>query len=477
MPYHILIVDNDPLQCRTLELAVHKMYGYRTTSLNGGQVAIDFLKSPKGRDVDLMILDLSMPEIDGMMVLQEVKPFLPDLPIIIYTSHGDIQKAVDALAKGALDFVEKKDDPERIRVSIENALKIKKLNHEVKRLERVNNGSTSFNDIIGDSPAIKNAKMMAEKSAESNIPVLLLGESGVGKELFAKSIHGASTRVDKPFIAVNCGAIPVNLVESTLFGHVKGAFTGAISDAKGKFREANGGTLFLDEVGELPLDIQVKLLRALQQKEVEPVGSAAPMKIDVRIISATNRDLKDEVANGNFREDLFYRLNVFPITIPPLNKRDGDIEQITNHFCKTISLHENKDVKGVTKEAKILLEKYPWPGNIRQLENVIYRAIVLSNNEILNEDDFSQIMNGNGNGANNHKNHNNGKCISIIDESGKFKTLSNIEYEAITAALEYHNWHISEVSRQLDVGRSTLYRKMEEMGINPKQEKIRKKAI
>lgn len=305
MTYHILVVDDDPFQCKTTKLALEKILNYRVSTLSNGQQAIDILLSPKGTDIDLVILDLSMPGIDGLDVLKEVTPQRPELPIIINTAYGDIKKAVEALKLGAIDFIEKQDGFEKVKHCIENVRMRVGLSTEVKKLHKHNQNIYEFDDIIGDSVALRKSIKLAKKAAKSNIPVFLQGESGVGKELFARAIHSNSIRGAAPFISINCSAIPKDLVESTLFGHEKGAFTGAIQKNKGKFLEANGGTLFLDEVGELPLDVQPKFLRALQNMEIEPVGSEKVIDINVRIISATNKDLFEMTEKGSFREDLF----------------------------------------------------------------------------------------------------------------------------------------------------------------------------
>lgn len=472
---HIMIVDNDPLQCRAIELAINKLLaGFRVSKTTSGKEAIDIMNSEKGEGIDLLLLDLSMPEVDGMQVLKSVKKKHPSLPVIINTAYGNVEKAVEALREGACDFIEKQDDPQRIKSAIEKALKISTLEHEVARLNRAERGQLNFSDVIGNGHEIEETKKLAAQAARSNISVLIKGESGVGKELFARAIHGASTRAGKAFVPVNCGAIPENLVESLLFGHEKGSFTGAVEKTIGKFREADGGTLFLDEVGELKPDMQVKLLRVLQQGEVEPVGAGKPVEIDVRLISATNRNLKQAVAEGKFREDLYYRLNVFPITIPPLKERKDDISTLLDHFCKTIAASENKKIKGLSDEARALLNSYDWPGNIRQLQNAVYRAVVLSEKEILDVSDFSHILGAVGKkkalAAQKPSTSENENSISLAGADGEFREMQAIEKEVITKALTHYNWSIAKVSRILGLGRSTLYRKMEEYNIKAKEE-------
>src|SRR5690606_12997365 len=276
------------------------------------------------------------------------------------------------------DFFVKPASPERIVVGIRNALQMGDLSAEVDRLKKHVSARTTFDDLVGTSGPMRLVRRLGERAAQSSIPVLILGESGVGKEVIARAVHGASERAGKPFVAVNCGALPANLVESILFGHEKGAFTGAHDKHLGKFAEANGGTLFLDEIGELPLDMQVKLLRALQEGEIDPVGAKRAVKVDVRIVSATNRDLAEQVREGRFREDLFYRLNVFPIEAPALRERREDIPALVDHFIARFNVEEGKRVAGCTGETLALLCDFDWPGNVRQLENAVYRAIVLA---------------------------------------------------------------------------------------------------
>ena len=307
----ILIVDDDPVQCRLLEAMLQKS-GYETVVLDNGDAALTLLGGADGARIDCVILDLVMPNLDGLGVLARLRQASINVPVIVQTAHGGIDNVVSAMRAGAIDFVVKPVGVERLQVSLRNALNTSALEGELARIKHSRSGTLGFNDIITKSPAMAAVLRMAEKAATSTIPVLVSGESGVGKELIARAIHGSGERRAKPFIAVNCGAMPENLVESILFGHEKGSFTGATERHVGKFVEATGGTLFLDEVGELPAAAQVKLLRAIQEGEVEPVGARKLVKVDVRIVSATNRDLIADVKAGRFREDLFYRLHVFP---------------------------------------------------------------------------------------------------------------------------------------------------------------------
>lgn len=316
MAQRILIVDDDPVQRRLLEAAV-KQFGYRSKSCVDGREALEILTGKAQSEIDLVILDLMMPAVDGFQVLKETRAAKNAVPVIVQTSNGSIETVIEAMRAGAQDFVVKPCRPERLQVSITNLLKVAALEGELTRLHKHADGTLTFKNIVTRSEPMDRVLRLGERAASSNIPILIEGESGVGKELIARAIQGSSERRSKPFVTVNCGAIPDHLVESILFGHEKGAFTGAVEKHIGKFQEANGGTLFLDEVGELPLEVQVKLLRALQEGEVDPVGARKPAKVDFRLISATNRRLIDQVKEGKFREDLYYRLNVFPIWVPP----------------------------------------------------------------------------------------------------------------------------------------------------------------
>ncbi|MEX0840106.1 MAG: sigma-54 dependent transcriptional regulator, partial [Parvibaculum sp.] len=390
MTQAILIVDDDPAQRRILEEVVNRD-GYRAIPVDGGAAALEYLEGPAGADISLMILDLVMPGVDGMEVLKRTHPAKPNLPVIVLTAHGGIETVVNVMREGAADFVVKPVSPERLHVSMRNALKVNALTSEIGRLQKRQTGRLTFGDIIARSPAMDQVIRLGKRAAQSNIPILIEGESGVGKELIAAAIQGEGERAGRPFITVNCGAIPENLVESILFGHEKGSFTGASDKHAGKFQEASGGTLFLDEIGELPLDIQVKLLRALQQGEVDPVGSKKPVKVDIRLISATNRDLLQMVKDGTFREDLYYRLNVFPIHVPPLRQRKEDVPDLVAHFVRRLAAEEGKDVVGLSQTALDMLCAYDWPGNVRQIENTVFRAIVLCDGETLQVSDFPQI--------------------------------------------------------------------------------------
>ena len=472
----VLIVDDDPTQRRLLQAVVEKS-GFSTLQADNGDRALEMALGPDGKNIDVMLLDLVMPGRDGMEVLADLQVKRSELPVIVLTGKGSIDAVVSAMQSGARDFVVKPASPERIIVSLRNALEINNLAVEVTRLKKSSDGSLNFKDLIGNATTMRSVIAMGERGAKANIPILITGESGVGKEVIARAIQGASERAGQPFITVNCGAIPENLVESILFGHEKGSFTGANSKHLGKFQEAHTGTLFLDEIGELPLEMQVKLLRVLQEGEVDPIGSKRPTAVDVRIVSATNRDLADAVKAGTFREDLYYRLNVFPIQVPSLRERAADIPALTEHFIKRFNAQERLSIQGAAKETLDMLSAFNWPGNVRQLENAIFRAMILSDGNTLQPHDFPQIsglaplMGTPPADTLRLAEHSptapaSDEPVHVLDREGHLRTLVEIERDLIEFAIGNYSGHMSEVARRLGIGRSTLYRKVREHGVD-----------
>ncbi len=497
MAKRVLIVDDDPAQRRILEETIKRL-GFETKTVGSGDQALAILDSAERASISLVLLDLVMPGIDGMAVLDRLqgKPGIP--PVIVQTAHGSIDTAINAMRAGAVDFVIKPASPERLDVSIKSALKIEALAGEITRIKKKAEGTLTFSDLIIRGDAMTRVIALGKRAAASNIPVLIEGESGVGKELIARAVQGESERAGKPFVVVNCGAIPENLVESILFGHEKGSFTGATDKRIGKFQEADGGTLFLDEVGELPLDAQVKLLRALQEGEIDPVGSKKPVKVNFRLISATNRDMIQLVKDGKFREDLYYRLNVFPIWVPPLKERLGDVAELATHFLARFAAEEGKRVAAISEDAMRLLSAYAWPGNVRQLENAVFRAVVLADGPELTVSEFPQIaahvegfkaeipaapapfdrnpaytgpallgaedtipqtMEVRANEGSSSLG------IAAVTEDGEIRSLEAMEADMIRLALGRYRGHMTEVAKRLNIGRSTLYRKMQEYGL------------
>jgi DNA-binding NtrC family response regulator len=488
----ILIVDDDAVQRRLVENMVQKC-GYEALVVDSGDAAIAAMTAPDAQAIDAIVLDLVMPGLDGMGVLAKIRDAGLNVPVIVQTAHGGIDNVVSAMRAGAMDFVVKPVGLERLQVSLRNALNASALKGELQRIRHSREGRLTFTDIVTRSETMTSALRTAQKAASSTIPVLIEGESGVGKELFARAIHGSGDRKAKPFVAVNCGAIPDNLVESILFGHEKGAFTGATERHMGKFVEASGGTLFLDEISELPLTAQVKLLRALQEGSVEAVGGRKPVKVDVRIVSATNRKLLDRVKAGQFREDLFYRLHVLPLTIPPLRMRREDIPHLLRHFLARFCAEENRPITGISGEAMALLSQLEWPGNIRQLENAVYRAVVMSDTDQLGIDDFPQGLQSQGAlearnmpvepliiGPDSHPTAPamisgndipivplpSAGMLTMLTPSGEVRPLEEMEAEIIRFAISHYRGQMSEVARRLKIGRSTLYRKLDEAAAN-----------
>lgn len=463
-----------------------KRFGFETTSADSGAKGLEILGGPNGGQIELVILDLMMPGMDGLEFLERMNGVRGHIPVIVQTAQGSIETVIKAMRAGADDFVVKPISPERLRASVQNLLKVNALTEEVKRLNKKVGGALTFDDLIASSAAMAGVIRLGRRGAQSNIPILIEGQSGVGKEIIARAIHGESERRGRTFVAVNCGAIPENLVESILFGHEKGSFTGATAKHLGKFQEADGGTLFLDEVAELPFDMQVKLLRAIQEGEIDPVGSRKPVKVNIRLISATNRNMIEMVKAGQFREDLYYRLNVFPVMVPPLKDRKDDIPALVNHFITRFAAEEGRKVHGIEPKALGMLQLYSWPGNVRQLENTVFRAIVLCEGDILEIQDFPQIASlvegyevkipelpqpapatspapSRSSGAA----VSDGMALGIpaVTDGGHIRKLEEIEADMIRLALHRYRGQMSEVARKLGIGRSTLYRKMRDLGL------------
>jgi DNA-binding NtrC family response regulator len=497
MPKRVLVVDDHPAQRRILEETI-KRFGYHVETADSGDSALAALKADSAGDICLILLDLVMPGTDGMAVLSAMRSLPRKPPVIVQTAHGSIDAAISAMRAGAVDFVVKPVSPERLEVSIKNALRIEALAGEITRMKATASGELGFADLIAGSEAMKRVIELGRRAANSGIPVLIEGESGVGKELIARAIQGESVRKSKPFVTVNCGAIPENLVESILFGHEKRSFTGASEKRTGKFLEADGGTLYLDEIGELPLDAQVKLLHALQEGEIDAVDAKHPIKVDFRLISATNQNLIALVQDGRFREDLYYRLNVFPIWVPPLRERLEDVPELVRHFTTRFAAEEGKRIDGVDADAAAMLQCYSWPSNIRQLENAVFRAVVLADTPMLTVNEFPQIaahvegyavtvppapaprdltpriegpvMLGQSADApaTIHVPNGNGKDsvgIPALSDSGDIRSLEAVEADMIRLAFGRYRGRMTEIAKRLGIGRSTLYRKMREIGL------------
>lgn len=455
----ILLAEDDPLQRRTVRRMLENDLSIQhIVEVANGAEALARLKRKDERRIWLALLDLDMPVLNGMEVLRQTKEFLPDLPFIVLTGSEKLEHAVEAMQLGAVDFITKPATRERLITAVRNAMAIQNLQEEVRRLQQDHSPHYSFDNIAEISPGLKELCALGKKASSSDIPIIITGESGVGKEVFARAIHLESKYRDKPFVPVNCGALPDNLVESTLFGHEKGAFTGAVTKTIGKCREADGGILFLDEVGELKLDTQVKLLRMLQQGEIEPVGSGKPMKVDVRVISATNRSLEQLVSQGRFREDLYYRLQGLPLHIPPLRERRRDVPGLAEHLLKRIAVAERKPNIRLSDDAEAWLSSYSWPGNVRELQHILARAVLLAEQDILNASDLARWAQGKALPA--AANSSEKACVFLEGANGNFKTLEQIEHEVIEAALAHYGAHIGRAAAALGIGQSTLYKKL-----------------
>ncbi|ALK07915.1 Transcriptional regulatory protein ZraR [Blastochloris viridis] len=482
-----MVVDDDPVQRRLLEATIGRL-GYAVVAVDSGEAALQALAQREG-GVDAVLLDLVMPDLDGMAVLTRLREQGCAVPVIVQTANGSIDAVVSAMRAGAVDFVVKPVGAERLAVSIQNALATRALESEIRRFKRSRAGTLTFSDVLTRSSRMAAVLKLAHKAAASSIPVLIEGESGTGKELAARAIHGSGTRRAKPFVAVNCGAIPENLVESILFGHEKGAFTGAFDRHIGKFVEADGGTLFLDEIGELSPDAQVKLLRTLQTGEVDPVGGRHTVKVDVRVVSATNRDLLARVKAGQFREDLYYRLAVFPLVLPPLRHRPEDIPELVRHFAVRFAAEEGKRVRAVSAEALRMLAGYPWPGNVRQLENAVFRAVVLAETDELTVAEFPQIAAQIDDGAPLAPFEvepgeiplaaevpavqlaaEPGESLPLTGPGGHVVAMEEVEAAVIRHAIRHYRGQMTEVARRLGIGRSTLYRRLKDLGLDAEAE-------
>ncbi len=486
----VLLAEDDSTQ-RRLITAMLERAGIAVSAVADGLVAWRDLQEALARREDLphcLILDLEMPQMGGIELLRRLRAERIDIPAVILTAHAGIDRIVEAMRAGAFDFLVKPPSAERLRQAVAAAARREGLTGELPGAREPaapppdgagdrREAPRGFDRIIGSSPPIEAMRRLAVKAAASSIPVLLEGESGVGKELFARAIHEASARANGPFVVVNCGAIPENLVEATLFGHEKGAFTDAHTARAGKFQEASGGTLFLDEVGELSPAVQVKLLRALQEGEVDPVGARRPVRVDIRLISATNRSLDALVAEGRFREDLYYRLAVFPLRLPPLRARREDIAPIAEAILESLSRREGLPRKRLSADALAMLRRHDWPGNVRQLHNLLFRAVVLSDGETLAPHDFPEPAEAGGgmpghppspaaDAADARPSSTADHAIPLIGDDGRPRTLREMEREIIARTLTLAEGCMSRTARLLGIGRSTLYRKILQYGID-----------
>lgn len=467
----LMVVDDEPAQ-RRLVAAIAGRRGWRTVFASDAAGAVAMLDTIDGAALDAVLIDHWSPDADSTTLIGELRALRPSLPILLVTANESVAGAVAAMRAGASDFLVKPLAAERLLAALEAAA-ASASQGELRPLTEKLSMSLAFDEIVGSTPQFRAALAIAAKAARARVPVLIEGESGVGKEVVADAIHAASPRARKPMVRVNCGAIAANLVESELFGHEKGAFTGAFERKIGRFQEADGGSIFLDEIGEMPFDTQVKLLRVLQSGEIQPVGARATRVVDVRVIAATNKTLMQEVEAGRFREDLYYRLNVVQVTIPPLRERRGDIPALARHLLARIAQQPGLRQLGITDDAIALLDTYGWPGNVRQLQNALFRAAVLCDGDSLTRGDFPQIAQIALGGANDP-----GRPVALVPRQdlsggvtlfrpdGNLRMLEEIEADVIRLAIGHYRGRMTEVARRLGIGRSTLYRKLGELGID-----------
>lgn len=462
----MMLIDDEPAQ-RRLVAAIAARRGWRTIFAGDGETALATLGTPDGMSLDAIVLDHWAPDFDAAALIAELRANRPMLPILLLTANDSVAAAVNAMRAGATDFLVKPLAAERLLAALDSAVGANSTG-ELRPLSEKLTAHLAFDEIVGSAPQFRAALAIAAKAARARVPVLIEGESGVGKEVVAEAIHAASPRHAKPVVRVNCGAIPANLVESELFGHEKGAFTGAFERKIGRFQEADGGTIFLDEIGEMPLDAQVKLLRVVQSGEVQPIGARHVGQVDVRIIAATNKTLLTEVEAGRFREDLYYRLNVVQVTIPPLRERAGDIAPLARHLLARIAEQPGLRQLGITDDAIALLGSYDWPGNVRQLQNALFRAAVLCDGDALTRADFPQIaqLSGGRSGTPAHGGAASGAGVTLFKPDGNLRALDEIEADVIRLAIGHYRGRMTEVARRLGIGRSTLYRKLGELGID-----------
>ena len=447
----ILVVDDDENLLKSIK-KILSLEHYIVDILSNPLKIDTYLES---KEYHCLLLDVRMPVMSGIDVLKKTIFKIPSLPIIMISGQSDIETAVQAIKEGAYDFIEKPIDPERLFVAVKNAIQ----RHNLQEMsDSIFKELQEQFSIIGQSKALKNIVQQIKEVSDTPAKVLILGDSGTGKELVAHAIHFNSGRKGKPYIKLNCAAIPSELLESELFGHRKGAFTGAISDRKGKFIEADGGSLFLDEIGNMSIQLQAKLLRVLESNEVEVIGENIPRKVDVRIISATNQNLEELISKGLFREDLYYRLNVVKIVIPSLRERTEDILPLAYHFLKDFSNSYNKQVLSIKSQVEVLLINYEWPGNVRQLRNAIEKMVLFNHSgEIGYEDAINALELGH---AQTDTNQNDEVSLQLKN------AVHNFERKYILLTLQKHNWKISETANALGIDRSNLFKKMRKYGLN-----------
>lgn len=448
MKFTILVID-DEKNIRTGLQAALELDGYEVLLAADGAEGLEIALHS---DIDLVITDLRMPGVSGEEVLRRVTTESPGIPVIVLTGHGTVENAVEAMRSGAYDFLTKPLNLDRLSLLVKRALQNRELVLQHRELEREMESRKSFEHIIGKSPAMLKVFEVVRRVAPTKASVLITGESGVGKELIANALHNLSPRNENPFIKVHCAALAESILESELFGHEKGSFTGAVSRKRGRFELANSGTIFLDEIGEINQQVQIKILRVLQEKQFERVGGEETVEVDVRVVTATNRDLEKEIAAGRFREDLFYRLNVVRIHVPPLRERKDDIPLMITSFIKEFSEENGKKIEGIEPKARSVLYSYDWPGNVRQLRNCVESAVVMTSGTVITLDDLPPSIRSGSDAS------------SIRIPLGA--TMAEAEKEIILQTLSAQNGNKSRAAEVLGIGRKTLHRKLDEYGLD-----------
>lgn len=446
----ILIVDDEA----SIRDALRQLFEYESHQVHVAGQAAEAMERVRSVRPDLIFLDVKLPGMDGLELLGRIKEEDPGALVVMISGHGTIDTAVEATRRGAYDFLEKPLDSDRLLVTLRNALAIRGLSESVERLQ---SEVESRHEIVGSSFQIRQVLERVERVAPTDARVLITGENGTGKELVARAVHRLSPRRERPFVEVNCAAIPSELIESELFGHIKGSFTGAVADRAGKFEQADGGTLFLDEVGDMSPAAQAKVLRALEEGVVTRVGGAKPIRVDVRVVAATNKKLEDEIAAGNFREDLFYRLNVVPIALPPLRERREDIPMLVRHFTERMARTDGLTPRSFTPEALARLQELPWPGNVRELRNTVERLLILSPGNRVRREDVDHLVGGRTDGP--------GLGADLLSAPTFNEFKDRAERAFILQKLREHDWNVSETARAVDMPRSNLYKKIEKYNL------------
>jgi len=452
----IFIVDDEPSIRKLLTHWVKAQWGYEVVAFDKG---LEMLKELE-QNPSLILLDIMLPDSNGIELISKIKKHDPNIPIIMLSAQGSIEVALESLRLGAFDYFPKPIDSNRLEPAIKNAISNYELHKRIAELEDNIQQQYSFDNIVSNDYRMQAVFKLVTKILDNDITVLITGESGTGKELVARAIHYNGKRKNKPFVVVNCASIPRELLESELFGHEKGSFTGAYQKKLGKFETANEGTLFLDEIGEMEMSLQAKILRVIQQKEFERVGGNETIKVDVRILSATNKDLREMVEKNEFREDLYYRLSSFPILVPPLRNRRGDIVILVNHFIKIFNEKSNKSIKGVSKNALKLIYDYDWPGNIRELENTIERCIILTETDLIDVDVLPESI------VKQEVNIGFEKNGTLFTDTSPIIPFEKLKEEAIRHALDKTNSNVVEAAKKLNIGRATMYRLMEKYNLD-----------